>query len=338
MDFKQVTIIGADCISVSIALALKAQAQPPKIIGYDTDRAKADLARAKGAFDRMERMPGPACRNADLVIVAVPLPVISEIFAAIAPHLQPGCFVTDIAHLKSPVLRWAEEFLPQNVHFVGGHPILNPAIVGSRSLDELETASGDLLKETLYCLIPPAGVSGAVIDIFSGLALALGAQPFFIDVTEHDGMQAGVEGLPDLLAVALLQATVDTPGWQEMRKFADRRFADATSAADPAHERSTAVFLNRQNVLLRLNALLGELAHLRDLLIQEDADALEDVFVATAEGRTRWLEERKRGMWIIERAIRMNDVPSAGEQFKRMFLGGRPGRPSKKETHQLHKE
>lgn len=323
MDFKQVAIIDADCISVSIALGLKAQSEPPRIIGYGADAVACNLARRKGAFDRVERRPGWACRNADLVIVATPLPAMREIFAAIAPHLQPGCFVTDTAHLKAPVMQWAEELLPENVFFVGGHPIPNPAVFGLESPGGLEAASGDLLRKALYCLVTPTGTSGGVLDIFAGLAMALEAYPFFIDVTEHDGLQAGAEGLSDLLAIALLRATVDTPGWREMRKFAGGRFAAATAAADEALERSTAVFLNREHVLRRLDALLRELVRLRDLLTQDDVETLEEVFAAAAEGRARWLEERKRGMWVKERSVSMEGVPTAGEQLRRMVLGER---------------
>ncbi|MCK4315988.1 MAG: prephenate dehydrogenase/arogenate dehydrogenase family protein, partial [Anaerolineae bacterium] len=71
MDFKQVAIIGTDCISVSIALGLKEQEESLQIVGYDVDAVAANLARARGAFDRVERKPGRACQDADLVIVAV---------------------------------------------------------------------------------------------------------------------------------------------------------------------------------------------------------------------------------------------------------------------------
>jgi prephenate dehydrogenase len=192
MDFERVAIIGTDCITVSIALGLRAQAEPPEIVGTDADMAAANLARKKGAYDRVERKAGWACQDADLVIVAEPLSSMREVLTAIAPHLQPGCLVTDIAHLKAPVMCWAEELLPDNVFFVGGHPVLNPAIVGSEALEGLEAASPDLLREALYCFTPSAGTSGTVVDACTGLATALEAYPFFIDVTEHDGLQAGV--------------------------------------------------------------------------------------------------------------------------------------------------
>lgn len=49
MDFKQVAIIGTDCISVSIALGLKTQSQPPKIVAYDVDPRASNQARGMRA-------------------------------------------------------------------------------------------------------------------------------------------------------------------------------------------------------------------------------------------------------------------------------------------------
>ncbi len=335
MDFKRVTIIGADCTSISIALGLKDQRNPPEIVGYDAKAVKADLARAQSAFDSVEREPGQACENADLVIVAVPLRDVQETFAAIAPHLPAGCLVTDTARLKGPVMRWAAELLPEHVSFVGGHIIPNPAIVGFDSLEALDTASADLLKESLYCFITPryqtgAGqkgmgpqISGEVIDACTRLADMLEAHHLFMEVDEHDGLQAGVEGLPDLLAVALLRATVGTAGWHEMRKFAGSRFALAIDAASDAAQRHGDVFLNRENIVRRLNLLLSELVHLRDLLSQDDAAPLEEAFAAANEGRNQWIEERERGMWIRSDASGRERIPSAGEQIGHMIFGKR---------------
>jgi prephenate dehydrogenase len=335
MNSTRIAIIGTNCISLSIALALKAQNEPPEIVGYDADRIAADLARARGAFDRVEREPGRACQDADLVIVAVPLSAIRQVFTDIAPHLAPGCLVTDIARLKAPVMRWAEELLPENVTFVGGHPIINPAIVGSDPWvdgdieNRFDEASDDLLTEALYCFTTPPGISSEVINALTTLAQALGAQPFFVDVTEHDGLQAGVDGLPDLLSIALLRATIDTPGWEEMRKFAGHRFATATAITTEhvdVDERHAAVFLNREHVLRRLNVLLTELVYLRDILSQDDAELLGKTFVEAAEGREHWTGQRGRGMWVGEQSVSPDQVPGMSRTIRRMFLGERPGR------------
>ncbi len=326
MDFKRVAIIGTNCISLSIALSLKAEKEPPEIVGYDDAKVAADLARAQGAFDRVERRPGQACEDADLVIVAVPLTEMRETFAAIAPHLAPGCLVTDTARLKAPVMRWAEELLPENVTFVGGHPIINPAITGMDPVAGLDEASADLLAEALYCFTTPPGVTSATINALDDLALMFDAHPFFIDVTEHDGLQSGVVGLPDLLSVALLRATVDTPGWEEMRKFAGPSFATATAAAaddDDAAERHTSIYLNREHIVRRLNVLLTELVSLRDVLSKDDADLVEETFTKAVEGREQWIMDRERGMWASSQAIKSDQAPSLGKQIRQMFLGDR---------------
>ncbi len=319
MDFKRVAIIGTNCISASIGMKLKELGEPPTVVGYDREAVAANLARSMGAFDRVERKPGQACQGADLVIVAVPLSEVRDTFAAIAPHLEPRCLVTDTACLKVPVMRWADEVLPRKVHFAGGHPIPNPAIAGFNSLEGLDEASADLLTEALYCFTTPSHLSNA--NDFADLAVALDAHPFFIDATEHDGLHAGAEGLPQLLAIALLQATVDTPGWQEMRKLAGRSFAAATGVADSAGEHHSAVFLNRENIVLRLNVLLGELVRMRDLLSQDDPEPFEQVVLAAAEGREVWLQERERGLWTTERALGEKDVPGVGERFGQLLFG-----------------
>jgi prephenate dehydrogenase len=326
MNIKHVAIIGTNPISVAIALALKAHKDAPEIVGYDAETLAADLARARGAYDRTERKLDRVCRDADLLFVTVPLSDVRETFAAIAPHLKPGALVIDTTRLKAPVMAWAEELLPENVLFVGGHLVLNPAVVGLESLEELDEANADLLREALYCFVTPPGVADVVINACAGLAEVLGVNPLFMDVTEHDGLQAGVEGLSDVVAVALLRATVDTPGWEEMRKFAARRFAVSTEAADDAPDRHFAVFLNRENILRRLDVLLHELLYLRDLLSQDREEMLKETFVAAAEGREQWIAERDRGMWIEEQTGSSVQIPGAGRQIRQMFLGNMRGR------------
>jgi prephenate dehydrogenase len=320
MNSDRVAIIGINLVSASIAFGLQAHKEPIEVIGYDADSAVADMAKVRGALDGVTRKPGPACEGAELIIIAEPLADIEKTFAAIAPHLGSGAVVTDTARLKAPVLRWAEGSLPQQASFVGGHLIPNPAVVGLRSLEGLDDASADLLREALYCFTAAPSASSRAIDLCAWLAYTLGAHPFFMDVTEHDGLQAGVEGLPDLLTIALLRATIDTPGWEEMRKFAGHRFVTATEAIDDT-DRHPSLFLNRDNLLHRLDALIEELMHLRDMLSQGDEEALAQTFVDAAKGRSRWMRERRKGMWSEDGTFDTRDVSGTAQQIGRMFFG-----------------
>ena len=320
MSTDRVAIIGINLFSASMAFGLKAYKEPVEVIGYDADPAAADMAKVRGAFDSVSRKPGPACEGADLVIVAEPLASIGQAFAAIAPHLERGAVVTDTARLKAPVLRWADDFLPEHVSFIGGHLIPNPAVVGLRPLEGLDDASADLLREALYCFTAAPSSSSGAIDVCAWLAYALGTHPLFMDVTEHDGLQAGVEGLPDLLTIALLRATIDTPGWEEMRKFAGSRFVSVTESINDT-ERHPSLFLNRENLLHRLDALMEELMRLRGVLSRGDEEALVEAVTEAAQGRSRWMRERRKGVWSEDGTFDTRSVSGTTEQLGRMFLG-----------------
>jgi prephenate dehydrogenase len=320
MSTDRVTIIGINLLSTSIAFGLQAYKEPVEVIGFDADRAAADMAKVRGALDTVSRKPGPACEGADLVIVAEPLAGIERVFAAIAPHLERGAVVTDTARLKAPVLRWADDLLPEHVSFIGGHLIPNPAVVGLTPLEGLDDASADILKEALYCFTAAPSSSSGAIDVCAWLAYTLGAHPLFMDMTEHDGLQAGVEDLPDLLTIALLRATIDTPGWEEMRKFAGSRFVNATEAISNA-ERHPSLFLNRENLLHRVDTLMEELMRLREMLSRGDEEALAETVSEAARGRSRWMRERRKGIWSEDGTFDTRSVSGAAEQLGRMFFG-----------------
>lgn len=321
MTGHRIGVVGIDLISASIAYALQEAKQSLEIIGYDADPAVADLAKVRGAFDAVRREPGPACEGAELVIVAQPLADMERTFAAISSHLDSGAVVTDTARLKSPVLCWADDSLPDHAFFVGGHLVLNPAIVGLEHLQGLGDARADLVEEALYCFTPSPRTPNAAIETCSWLAYTIGANPFFIDAQEHDGLLAGIEGLPGLLTIALLRTTVDTPGWEEMRKFAGRRFATATEAVDEMSTARPSLLLNRENIVHRLDVLIEELTRLRRLLDQGDEDALTKTLAKAAEGRSRWMSQRRQGMWADRSTFDAEDVPSTGKQISRMLLG-----------------
>ena len=78
----------------------------------------------------MERPASEAVKTANLVIIATPILTMPEVFREIAPALKPGAVVTDVGSTKAEVLKWAEQLLPDTVHFVGGHPMAGKEVAG----------------------------------------------------------------------------------------------------------------------------------------------------------------------------------------------------------------
>ncbi|PZQ54227.1 MAG: prephenate dehydrogenase/arogenate dehydrogenase family protein [Phenylobacterium zucineum] len=89
-----------------------------------TDRAPDAADRAAGlgvAFGTLET--AAAC---DVVVVAVPVVAMREVFLAIAPHLRPGALVVDVGSVKVLPSQWMVELLPAHVEIVATHPLFGP--------------------------------------------------------------------------------------------------------------------------------------------------------------------------------------------------------------------
>ena len=66
---------------------------------------------------------------APVVVVAVPVQAMADVFREMAPHLAPGALVVDVGSVKVVPLRWMREALPEHVEIVGTHPMFGPQSV-----------------------------------------------------------------------------------------------------------------------------------------------------------------------------------------------------------------
>lgn len=318
----RVTIVGLGCVGNSIGLALREQEPALEVVGHDSDPDRARQAAKMGAVNKTDWNLPAACEGASLIILALPLSAVRATLEALGPQLDEGSVVTDTATLKMPVLEWARQHLPQSVHFVTGVPIPGPAIGAMEPLVGPEAARADLFEEGLYCITPAHDTDPNGVTMLLELAQTLGARPLFLDPLEYDGLQAGAGDLPALIATALLRATVDSPGWMEMRKVVGYDFAALTSPAAAASgiRLWESALLNRDNLLRRLDMFLEEIGRLRRWLVEHDEQALEDAYTGAADGRAHWLQERARGDW--EASSEMGEIPGIGEQVGRLLFGG----------------
>jgi prephenate dehydrogenase len=260
--------------------------------------------------------------SADLVVIALPLADQRDTLRALAPSLRPGGVVACLTSLLNPALAWAAEVLSGDRHFVACHPILNPAHLHRPEVG-LDAARADLFAKGLWALAPAPVCAPEALRLVVDVAQIVGAAPYFVDPAEHDGLAAAVEALPALLAWALMRASTAAPGWREMRKVADQKFALATAAiteAEPA-----ALTLNRQNVLRHLDGALAALQSLRENLAQEKDVALAEALAEVVELRARWLAERQRADWAAQEHP-PTEMPTPGENLSRIFLGNLFGR------------
>ncbi|MEJ2733974.1 MAG: prephenate dehydrogenase [Anaerolineae bacterium] len=291
----RISIVGLGLIGGSMGLALRQAEVASSVIGHDRDPHAGREAKKLGAVDRVEWNLISACEGSDFIILATPVGAIEETLEAIAPYLRPGCVVMDTASLKGPVLAWADQHLSEQVHFVGGDPILSATVKGQGGL---AAARADLFQGGLFCLVPAATTDSDAVKLAADLVSLLGAKPFFMDVEEHDGLLAAVDHVPMLLALALVETLIRQPAWRELRKVAGPAFEASTQLITSSSAGYSDLFvLNRDNVVRWIDELSASLDSIRGALVEEEMEALVDRFLTAQGERQKWLAIRATGEW-----------------------------------------
>ena len=282
----RVAIIGLGLIGGSIGVALKEVSEPGwEIVGYVRRPGAVSIALGLGAVDRAETNLRKAVKEADLVIIAIPVLTIKQILSQIAGCLPRGCIVTDAASTKVEVMRWAEEILPPTVDFIGGHPMAGRETYG------IQAAKADLLRGCTYCLTPSEKASPKSIDKVTSIVKKLGAIPFFIDAQEHDNLVAGISHLPMLLSAALVSVTTKDSSWDTMSRLAASGYRDLTRLASGNPEVNAHICLtNRQAVIHWIDEFSKELDRYRQLVGVRD-EHLEEALAEANKARQKWLDK-----------------------------------------------
>lgn len=313
MDKQRITIVGAGCVGASIGMALRQSpdADHLDVVGHDRELATARHAQKLGAFDRVEFNLHLALADAKLVLLAVPLSALREVLADVGRLLDAnaGVVISDTTPLKVPALQWADALLPPGNYFVGADPFLAPGVGGWEPLSTGGDARADLFARAAYAITARAVDHPSAVRTVTNLALALGAEPLFMDPAEHDAARIIGDATPAIIAAALFQATAGAPGWAEARKAAGRAFATATAGvadADTASQCMTAM-LGRETLLRGLDAFQEQLSALRSIIAAGNAEALEQTLSNVAQARAYWMAESRERIWDIERGATNQD-------------------------------
>ncbi len=318
----QITILGLGQIGSSIGLALKAHNVNVRRVGHDKDVQVAKEAQKAGAVDDVKYNLPAAVREAKIVILALPFAGIHETLKIIAPDLQEGSLILDTAPAKATVTAWAQELLPPGRFYIGLTPAINPEYLHGTEFG-IKAARADLFEKGLMVVNAPLGTPGNVFNLAMEFVNLLGAAPLLMDTAEADGIFSAMHTLPQLAAAALLDATLDKPGWLEARKLAGRPYATVTAGVayhDDVVSLGESALENRENIVRLLNTYISSLIRLRDDIDANDREAVMARLEDSLRGRTRWFDERLAAEWLKGEGQAI-DAPSFGDRVNQMLFG-----------------
>lgn len=327
MTTPKITIIGLGLTGTSIGLGLRRQEGDFEIVGHDKEPEVAGAAKKAGAINRSEWNLHNAYEGADMVILAVPLSELDELLELMAEGLKPGALLLATVNVMQPAIEIADERLSNAVHFVAGHPILT-GIGGPL------TPRPDLFEDAVFCLAPSLNADPNAVQLASDFVERLGANPLFVDAHEHDGIMAGVEQLPQIMAAALMRTSTASPGWAEAQRMAGRRFAQATELGGSADQIFSSLQTNRANLVYRIEQLRDELDEWKRLLEmdapEEGEHPLLSALKQVVRSRDEWEAHAQLKQWDLSPTITGEEPEQRG--FMRQMLFGnffkRPPKPT----------
>ena len=321
----QITIIGLGQIGASFGLALQSKEELLKRVGHDKELSIARQAEKIKAVDRVEANLHRAVREADLVLLCLPVDQLHETMQMIAEDLKEGAVVMDTGPAKETTSAWAAELFSAGRYYIGLTPVLNPSYLHATE-SGIDAARPDLFQGGLMAIVTPHQTESAAIKLAADLTRLVGANPLFADPVEMDGLMSATHLLPQLMAAALLNATIDQPGWREARKVAGRAYAEASAPmahlANEPEALGVSSILNRENLLRLLDSTIASLEAIRGDIDAKDETALNGRLKRAREGRQIWWAERQSGSWGdgAEEA----PMPQTPGALSRMFGIGKP--------------
>ena len=276
--YDRVALIGLGLIASSMFWAMKRSGLAGEVTGFARSSETRDTAREIGLCDVVCDDILDAVKDADLVVLCVPVGVMGAVAAQIAPALKSGATVTDVGSVKRDVIDNVMPHLPDGVHFVAGHPLAGTEHSGPRS------GFAELFDNRWCLLVPSEGTDPAATAQLRKLWEGMGSKVEEMDADHHDRVLAVTSHAPHLIAYTMVGVADDLSRVtdSEVIQYSAAGFRDFTriAASDPTMWRD--VFLSNKDATLEiLGRFTEELFALQRAIRQGDGDHLHDYFTRT---------------------------------------------------------
>ncbi|ASY64110.1 Cyclohexadienyl dehydrogenase [Sinorhizobium sojae CCBAU 05684] len=277
-QFETIALVGIGLIGSSIARDIREKQLAGTIVVSTRSEATLKRAGELGLGDRYTLSAAEAVKDADLVIVSVPVGASGGVAAEIASHLKPGAIVTDVGSTKGSVIGQMAPHLPKSVHFIPGHPIAGTEHSGP------DAGFAGLFRGRWCILTPPPGADEEAVARLRLFWETLGSMVEEMDAEHHDKVLAIVSHLPHIIAYNIVGTADDLEAVTESEviKYSASGFRDFTrlAASDPTMWRD--VCLHNKDAILEMLARFSEdLASLQRAIRWGDGDKLFDLFTRT---------------------------------------------------------
>ena len=270
----KLAIIGVGLIGSSLSLALKQAGVVGQVTGFG--RNQKNLARGVelGVLDDFADSIEASVRDADVIVVAVPLGAMRQVFTELKPAIKQGAIITDVGSAKGSVVTAARAELGALFpRFVPAHPIAGTEKSG------VEAGFASLYQKRRVIMTPLPQTDQDAVSVIDEMWRQCGAIIEYLSVEHHDKVLAATSHLPHMLAYALVHQLSNLNDHEEIFRYASGGFRDFTriASSDPVMWRDVCIS-NGDALVNLIEQYQQELDRVKAAINAEDADELLKLF------------------------------------------------------------
>ena len=285
--YNRVALIGLGLIASLMFWSIRRGNLANEVVGYAKSKKTRETAKRIGLCDHVSDNLEETVNNADLVVLCIPVGVMSEVVAQIAPCLKAGSTLSDVGSVKKAVIDAVEPLVPANVHFVPAHPLAGTEHSGP------ESGFSTLFDNRWCILVPTSSSTPLAVQQLTNLWIGMGALVDRMDADHHDLVLAVTSHAPHLIAYTMVGVADDLSRVtdKEVINYSAAGFRDFTriASSDPTMWRD--VFLSNKDATLEiLGRFTEELFSLQRAIRTENGDMLFEYFSRTRGIRRGILE------------------------------------------------
>ena len=279
-DMKRLAIIGFGHIGASLAGTLNASTE---IIAIDRDAGVLQKARERG-LARETSSDLAACRDADQVLLSVPVKTCVSILRNVLDQMDPGALLLDVASTKGVLL---EEFhrTGSPMRYISLHPLAGTEKPG------IDSARPDVFRGMPFLVLPVQNANTDDVAEVDRMIRECGSLKIPVkSIEEHDATLALTIHLPHVLAYALTHLAEESSETLSTDVFAlaGRSFRDSTRVASSdiqmVHDFLTT---NTGRTASAIDRLVEHLERIKKLLVAGNDEELKKLMQSARELRKR---------------------------------------------------
>ena len=285
-SFKKISILGLGLIGTSILHAIKKKLDKEIItFAYDIESEHRNIVSEMGIATFVCDNISEAVKDAELVILAIPVGAMETVARLISPHLKPNTLITDTGSTKASVIKDVNTYLPENVFFIPSHPIAGTEYSGPKA------GFSSLFENRYWLLVSEIETENS--DKLSNFFTKLGSKVEIVSIEYHDRILAITSHLPHLIAYTIVGTASDleTDLKNDVIKYSASGFRDFTRIASSNPIMWRDIFLNNSEAVLEMLQRFNEdLSDLQKAIRKKDGKKLQSFFSRTRNIRKKIID------------------------------------------------